>query len=252
MVRSSLATLVVSCHVERPLDDETWARFTRFQSSEPGGFRIAALMRPPAPEAEKREDLWLDRVAVARVQAPVGHHTHFGGVAQARPRDFRRGRGPAAPRSRVAQGQGRGAPVLVRRRLVSDAGDRARPHRLRLCGLHSDRLPPRVPANRRAPRPNRGAVLAPAPGWTPTARAPDDPLARDGGQTGADALPITSLPVHVYFHDWDLMDVRRADLLRGLLSAPRRSDTASTRGRGYLLPGRLALAASCSTRSMAP
>jgi hypothetical protein len=76
---------VVSCHVERPLDDPTWMRFAGFQRSLPGGFRIAALIRPPAPEEGEREDVWLDRAAVAGEQGPLGHHTHFGGVGRARP-----------------------------------------------------------------------------------------------------------------------------------------------------------------------
>lgn len=55
------------------------------QRSRPGGFRIAALLRPPAPEAGEPEDVWLDRAAVARKQGAFGHHTHFGGVDRARP-----------------------------------------------------------------------------------------------------------------------------------------------------------------------
>ena len=42
---------VVSCHVERPLEDGIWARFTALQERRPGGFPIAALMRPPDPAA---------------------------------------------------------------------------------------------------------------------------------------------------------------------------------------------------------
>jgi hypothetical protein len=35
---------VVSCHVERPLDDEVWSRFFALQRARPGGFAIAALL----------------------------------------------------------------------------------------------------------------------------------------------------------------------------------------------------------------
>ena len=55
---------VVSCHVERPLDDRTWAAFSEFQARRPGGFAIAALMRPP--DADESETLWLAR---ARIEA---------------------------------------------------------------------------------------------------------------------------------------------------------------------------------------
>jgi hypothetical protein len=70
---------VVSCHVERPLDDRVWERFVRLQARR----RIAALIRPPA----QREDaeLWLKRARIAAEQGPFGHHTHWGGPGQARP-----------------------------------------------------------------------------------------------------------------------------------------------------------------------
>ncbi len=40
---------VVSCHVERPLDDRAWEAFARIQVQRPGGFAIAALIRPARP-----------------------------------------------------------------------------------------------------------------------------------------------------------------------------------------------------------
>jgi len=39
---------VVSCHVERPLDDRVWARFAALQNLRPGGFAIAAMERGSA------------------------------------------------------------------------------------------------------------------------------------------------------------------------------------------------------------
>src|SRR5213593_4101713 len=74
---------VVSCHVERPLDDEVWRRFTALQERPPGGFAIAALMRPPA-EDEDRE-LWLERAREARELGPFGLHTHWTAPDHARP-----------------------------------------------------------------------------------------------------------------------------------------------------------------------
>ena len=41
---------VASCHVERLLDDDVWARFRRLLDDPPGGFRVAALVRPPDSE----------------------------------------------------------------------------------------------------------------------------------------------------------------------------------------------------------
>ena len=40
---------VVSCHVERPLDDDVWQRFAALQARRPGGFAIAADSQAPVP-----------------------------------------------------------------------------------------------------------------------------------------------------------------------------------------------------------
>jgi len=74
---------VVSCHVERPLDDEVWRRFSRLQQRRPGRFAIAALMRPPA-EGEN-EELWLERAREAQQLGPLGLHTHWTAPDHARP-----------------------------------------------------------------------------------------------------------------------------------------------------------------------
>jgi hypothetical protein len=76
---------VVSCHVERPLDDSVWTRFEALQVARPGGFRVAALMRPPDAEAGEDEARWLARARRAAELGPLGHHTHWGGREQARP-----------------------------------------------------------------------------------------------------------------------------------------------------------------------
>jgi hypothetical protein len=74
---------VVSCHVERPLDDDVWRRFTALQERRPGRFAIAALMRPPA-EGEN-EERWLERAREARERGPFGLHTHWTAPDHARP-----------------------------------------------------------------------------------------------------------------------------------------------------------------------
>ena len=78
---------VVSCHVERPLDDRVWTRFEALAAARPAGFRIAALMRPPDAAAGEDEARWLERARRAAALGPLGHHTHWGGPAQARPLD---------------------------------------------------------------------------------------------------------------------------------------------------------------------
>ncbi len=77
---------MVSCHVERPLDDRVWAAFSSLQERRPGGLPIAALMRPPDAEAgERDEERWLARAREAADRGPLGHHTHFTSPTHARP-----------------------------------------------------------------------------------------------------------------------------------------------------------------------
>jgi hypothetical protein len=76
---------VVSCHVERPLDNRCWDLFASLQARRPGGFAIAALLRPPDESAGEDSALWLERARAAAGHSPLGHHTHFVGPAHARP-----------------------------------------------------------------------------------------------------------------------------------------------------------------------
>jgi hypothetical protein len=85
---------VVSCHVERPLDDAVWARFSALQERRPGGFAVAALLRPPDSAAGVDETAWLDRAR--RPRGPIGHHTHWTAPDHARPTN-----GDAAQRVRA-------------------------------------------------------------------------------------------------------------------------------------------------------
>src|SRR5919202_2776950 len=76
---------VVSCHVERPLDDAVWELFSTLQERRPGGFTIAALVRPPDAAAGENERLWLERAREAAARAPFGLHTHWTAPDHARP-----------------------------------------------------------------------------------------------------------------------------------------------------------------------
>jgi hypothetical protein len=76
---------VVSCHVERPLDDRVWALFSELQARRPGRFAIAALMRPPDEAAGERWEPWLTRAREAAARGPLGHHTHWTSPTHARP-----------------------------------------------------------------------------------------------------------------------------------------------------------------------
>ena len=76
---------VVSCHVERPLDDAVWRAFVRLLERTPGGLVVTPFIRPPDEASGEREDVWLERAREAASLAPLGHHTHWGGPTQARP-----------------------------------------------------------------------------------------------------------------------------------------------------------------------
>jgi hypothetical protein len=74
---------VVSCHVERLLDDDVWARLRRFLEDTPGGFGIVALVRPPDPQHGEDEQSWLERAR--SLDVPFGLHTHWTSPSHARP-----------------------------------------------------------------------------------------------------------------------------------------------------------------------
>ncbi len=203
---------VVSCHVERPLDDRAWAAFSRLQARRPGGFAIAALMRPPDLSAGESEALWLARARIAAARGPLGHHTHWGGPAQARPVD---GDPAEHVRSEATWLQERGL------------------HPRLFCGggwYMDERVAAAVAelgyadCTATAFRPSYIQPGAPRLGLADPARI------RVGGLTLLE-LPTTHslgmavraalgrLPryVHVYFHDTDLLDYRRRRTLEAAL-----------------------------------
>jgi hypothetical protein len=85
-MRDSLpSTAVVSCHVERPLDDGAWERFDRLQRRRPGGFGVIALLRPPDDAFGEDEERWLVRARAAAARGPIGLHTHWTSPTHAHP-----------------------------------------------------------------------------------------------------------------------------------------------------------------------
>jgi hypothetical protein len=69
---------VVSCHLESPLDDESWRRFDALRRR----FRVIALIRPPDRAHGEDEETWLTR---ARTLDLLGLHTHWTSPSHARP-----------------------------------------------------------------------------------------------------------------------------------------------------------------------
>ena len=199
----------VSCHVERPLDDECWSRFSSLQDRSPGGFRIAALLRPPDAGAGEDEQRWLERAHRAAERGPIGLHTHFVSPAQARPSEA----GPEhAERARREAGwmESKGlAPTLF------CAGgwymDEALAEAVAELGL--------VDCSATDFRPDYLAPGAPRlSAATPTrillssgARLLELPSTHSLGMAARAACRVSLGPhvVHVYFHDTDLLSARR-------------------------------------------
>lgn len=211
---------VVSCHVERPLDDRAWAAFSRFQARRPGGFEIAALIRPPDVSAGESEALWMARARIAAAQGPLGHHTHWGGPGQARPLDgdpadrvrtevaWLRERG-FAPRLFCGGGwfmDERVAAVLAELGYADCTATAFRPGYL---SAGAPRLQLAEPAWLRA----GGATLL------------ELPTTHSLGMAVRSALGPLPAYVHVYFHDADLLDRRRRLALEAALAVLGRRRT---------------------------
>jgi hypothetical protein len=219
---------VVSCHVERPLDDEVWARFSAFQRRQPGGFPIAALVRPPDEAAGEDEHLWLERANEAATQGPLGHHTHWTAPDHARPtRDA-----PAADDSQVSNWDKAGARVRLEGAWLRDAG--LAPTLFCGGGWYTDADVAEACAELGyvdcTPRASRPPYLAVGEPWAELA-APARIRTRSGAvlrsvptthSLGDLARAIRSGGLgpltHVYFHDTDLLSRRRTALLRLLLA----------------------------------
>jgi hypothetical protein len=212
---------VVSCHVERPLDDAVWARFASVQHARPGGFAIAALLRPADPEHGEDEGLWAERAREAAARGPLGHHTHWTAPDHARPTSA-----------------GAGQRVLDEGRRLRELG--LVPTLFCGGGWYTDLDVAEAAAGLGyvdcTPRAARPPYLAAGERWAALALP-----ARVALPSGAvlRAIPTThslgdlarvlarrDVPrlIHVYFHDTDLLDARRRALLHvGLRVLARRA-----------------------------
>lgn len=204
---------VVSCHVERLLDDRVWERFAALQQARPGGFAIAALIRPPDPAAGEDAGVWLARAREATGRGPFGHHTHWTAPGHARPTD------DLDPAARV-----RGESVWLREQGLeptlfcgggwySDLGVAEACADLGYVDCTSTAyrpayLPPDAP---------RLGLAAPARVVLPSgARLLELPSTHSLGMLAREVLAPSGLQselVHVHFHDTDLVDTRRQHAL---------------------------------------
>jgi hypothetical protein len=195
---------VVSCHVERLLDDAVWERFSLLQERRPGGFRIAALMRPPDAAFGEDEERWLERARTAAACGPFGLHTHWTSPTHARPTA-----GDPAQRVRTEvewlRGHGMEPKFFSGGGWYTDARLRAALAELGLVDCTATAFRPRYLAESdshlelTAPALVDGVVVVPA---THSLGA----LARN---------VLARLPdyVHAYFHDTDLTSTRRRTAL---------------------------------------
>ena len=183
-------TAVVSCHVERPLDDAAWGRFDALQRRRPGGFAVIALVRPPDVEHGEAEEPWLERARAAAARAPFGLHTHWTSPTHAQPVG-----GDPALRVRTETEWMR-AHDLDPRYFCGGAWYTDDDVRAAVSGLGLVDCTPRtgVPANGVLPTTHSLGALA---------RAVLGPLPRY---------------VHAYFHDYDLLDFRRRTALYASLT----------------------------------
>jgi hypothetical protein len=207
---------VVSCHVERPLDDRVWGAFAGFQEQRPGGFTVAALLRPPDAGAGEDEGSWVARAREAAARGPLGHHTHWTSPSHARPTA-----GDA------------GARVLDEGAWLRERG--FRPTLFCGGGWYTDASVAAACAELGyvdcTPRATRPPYLGPGARWAqlsevsrlrvngatlvavPTTRSFGD-LARAVARPRA----LDEQVVHVYCHDTDLVDGRRRRLLVSVLA----------------------------------
>jgi len=174
------SSYVVSCHLESPLDDESWRRFGALRRR----FDVIALIRPPDLEHGEDEATWLDR---ARTLELLGLHTHWTSPSHARPT-------AGDPAARVRRDY-----------------EWVRSHGLEprwFCGggwYTDDAVRATVAELGMIDCTPRGGL--PRDGVLPTTHS----LGRLARAVLTPALPSY---VHAYFHDYDLLDARRRTALR--------------------------------------
>ena len=212
---------VVSCHVERPLDDGVWARFTELQERRPGGFPVAALLRSADPGHGEDETAWLARARQAAPRGPLGQHTHWTAPDHARPTS-------GEPAARVLHEAGRWQELGLAPTLFCGGGWYSDLGVAEACAElgYVDCTPTAYrPAYLPAGAP-RLALAEPSQIALPSGRRLlAIPSTHSLGMLAREVLTPTGLRpavVHVHFHDTDLLDARRRAVLVWALRALRR------------------------------
>ena len=213
IVESLQRYAVVSCHVERPLDDAVWAAFERLLARRPAGFVVTPLLRPPHAASGEDEGRWLERARRVADLAPLGHHTHWGGPTQARPEgaadaaavvraeaEWLRERG-LAPRYFCGGGWYLDEPLAEV--LASFGYVDCSTTTFRQGYLAADAPRVQLAGPRRLMLPSGAELL-------------ELPATHSLGMLARGLVRLDGL-VHLHFHDWELVDRRRALALEALL-----------------------------------
>jgi hypothetical protein len=222
---------VVSCHVERPLDDAVWSRFSALQKRRPGGFPVAALLRPPDATAGEDETRWVGRARAAAELGPLGHHTHWTSPTHARPTGDGTGERVLAEGAHLRE-LGLAPTLFCGGGWYTDVSVAEACAELGYvdCTPRGSRPPYLPPGERWASLPIPARVVLPSGRellTIPTTYSLGDLARALRRRQGRRRMPARVRPgqgeslgleVHVYFHDTDLLDRRRRLLLRILLS----------------------------------
>lgn len=205
---------IVSCHVERPLDDRIWEAFERLLERRPSGFVVTPFVRPPADGED--EAVWLARVRRIAELAPLGHHTHWGGVEQARPKSvdasllvreqakWLRTNG-LSPKYFCGGGWYFDVPLAQTLADLDYVDCSATTFRQSYLDDDAPRLQLATPHRLRLPS---GATLL------------ELPATHSLGMLGRSLLRLRG-PVHMHFHDWELVSPKRATALALVLKMLR-------------------------------
>jgi hypothetical protein len=225
MAATSKSDAVVSCHVERILDDRVWKAYRTLLRARHGGFAVASLVRPPDESRGEDPETWLDRVGELRALGPVGHHTHWTSPEHARPLEGAETGERVLREAAWLRAHDVTATCFCGGGWFTDASVVAACASLGYVDC--------TPLARRPPRLQSGgswAELA-APAFVETDAGPllAVPTTHSLGELARLALRpqrIRAGLVHGYFHDTDLLDARRRRALAVALTVLGRRRTA--------------------------
>jgi hypothetical protein len=205
---------LVSCHVERPLDDRCWALFSSLQRR----FPVAAVMRPPDEAAGERWEPWLARAREAATRGPLGQHTHWTSPTHARPTG-----GDPAERVRTEaqrlRAEGLDARLFCGGGWYTDEGVAEALAELGYTDLTATAFRPSylVPGSARVSLREPALLRLPSGALLPVL-----PATHSLGMLARGVLGRLPPYVHAYFHDTDLLHRRRRLALTSALAILRR------------------------------